>query len=77
MGEDGRAVALDMLVEPDAGAGPGWMRAWPCAATPSIKWEFLLPQFRSKINPHLAVTTRPTNTEVCCGRRDYPILYPS
>jgi hypothetical protein len=26
---------------------------------PSIKWEFLLPLFRSKINPHPAVTTRP------------------
>src|SRR5689334_21008429 len=28
IGEDGRAVALDMLVEPDAGAGLE-MRAWP------------------------------------------------
>jgi hypothetical protein len=33
-------------------------------ATPSIKWEFLLPQFRSKINPHPAVTTR-LQAEVC------------
>ena len=30
MGEDRRAVALDMFVEPDTETGPGWMRAWPC-----------------------------------------------
>jgi HSP20 family protein len=40
------------------------VRAARIPATPSIKWEFLLPQFRSKINPHPAVTTR-LQAEVC------------
>jgi hypothetical protein len=35
-----------------------WVHRWD-RIPPSIKWEFLLPLFRSKINPHPAVTTRP------------------
>src|SRR5262249_22186185 len=36
MGEDGRAVALDMLVEPDAGAGLGYDRCERALA--DLKW---------------------------------------
>ena len=30
MGEDGRAVAFHVFIEPDAGAGLRQTRAWPC-----------------------------------------------